>query len=51
MLSFLINIVEQLNLVKEHVAKGDANDARLRPMLINILSRVDTENDGANRIR
>ncbi len=34
MLSFLVNIVEQLDLAKDHVAKGDANNARFALMLI-----------------
>ena len=34
MMNFLINIVEQIDLAKEHVAKGDANNARFGLMLI-----------------
>ena len=34
MLSFLVNIVEQIDLAKEHVAKGDANNARFGLVLI-----------------
>jgi hypothetical protein len=28
MMNFLINIVEQIDLAKDHVAKGDANNGR-----------------------
>jgi hypothetical protein len=34
MMNFLINIVEQIDLAKEHVAKADANNARFGLMLI-----------------
>jgi hypothetical protein len=30
MFSFLVDIVEQIDLAKEHVAKGDVNNARFR---------------------
>jgi len=34
MLNFLVNIVEQIDLAKEHVAKGGADNARFGLMLI-----------------